>query len=139
MIHVHAFSRIGDALQFVGKIFLALLFWWDAIFEFIPNFQNVIIYIGQNNLPFPGLVAGMTTGFLIVAPILFFIKRVEIIGFLALGVFCVLTALIFHPYWTFAMEDRASEQLHFMKDFALAGAMFIVAGLKIREVDHLFR
>lgn len=134
MGYANTLSRVGVPLQIFGKLLLALLFWWDAIFQFIPNFADVVAYIGQNNLPYPNLVAASTTGFLIVTPILFFIKRVEVISFLALGAFCLMTSLIFHPYWIFTMEDRAGEQIHFMKDFALAGAMFTVAGMKLRAM-----
>ena len=125
-------SRIGDPLLLIGKILLAALFWWDAIFVFVPSFQDVIGYIGQSILPFPKFVAIGTLAFLILAPASLFIKRTEVAGFLALAVFCLLTALIFHPYWTFAAEDRLNEQIHFMKDVALAGAMLTVAGLKLR-------
>ena len=132
MIKAISLSPIGNPLFILGKLLLASLFWWDALFVFIPNVHDVVGYIGQSILPFPKLIAPVTILFLILAPASLFVRRTEIAGFLALAVFCLMTALIFHPYWTFATEDRLNEQIHFMKDIALAGAMLAAAGLKLQ-------
>ena len=44
------------------------------------------------------------------------------LGAAALGIFCLLTALLFHT--DFASQN---ELLHFEKDFAIAGGMFVLA------------
>ena len=44
------------------------------------------------------------------------------LGAAALGIFCLLTALLFHTDFT-----SQNELLHFEKDFAIAGGMFVLA------------
>ena len=125
-------TPVATTLEILGKLLLASLFWWDAIFVIIPNFQDVGTYIGQSVLPFPKLMTFGATVLLIIAPILLFVRRLDVIGLTALSVFCIMTACLFHPYWTFPADDRAGEQIHFMKDIALAGAMIVIAGQKLR-------
>ena len=115
-----------NALSFIGKLLLVALFWWDVAFQFIPNFTNLINYIAQHGLPFPSLVAQLTTLFLIICPALIFFKFSELIGYFGLAMFCIATALVFHQFWTLSGNDRVGEQLHFMKDLALAGTLIII-------------
>ncbi|MDR7146305.1 DoxX family protein [Rhizobium sp. BE258] len=44
------------------------------------------------------------------------------LGAVALGIFCLMTALLFHTDFT-----SQNELLHFEKDFAIAGGMFVLA------------
>jgi putative oxidoreductase len=47
---------------------------------------------------------------------------------LALAAFCVLTAFLFHPFWSVPEAQQYGEQVSFFKDLALAGGLLVVAG-----------
>ena len=111
----------------IGKALIAVLFWWDSIFLFLMDFQGTVAFIDQKGLPLPAFVAAITSIFLLVAPAMLFFRKTEALGFLGLACFCVLTAIIFHNYWMLDPPDRVMEQIQFMKDLALAGAMLALA------------
>lgn len=133
-----AIRRAAHFGGLIGKIMIAALFVWDAIFQFIPNFSDVAVYIGQSGLPWPRAVAVATIIFLIIAPLALFIEKVELFSLLALSAFCLLTAFIFHQYWDFENSDRNLEQIQFMKDFALSGAMLAIFAARFQlRLNHV--
>jgi putative oxidoreductase len=48
---------------------------------------------------------------------------------LALGLFTIVAALLFHRYWAMPEQQQFMQELLFMKNLAIAGGMFIVASL----------
>ena len=46
---------------------------------------------------------------------------------LALAAFCVLTSVLFHAFWAAPEAGRMGEQIEFLKDFALAGGLLVLA------------
>lgn len=128
-----AVGKLQPALGLIGKLLVAALFWWDSIFLFIPDFQGTAQYIAQKQLPLPQVLAALTIVFLLVAPALLFVRMTEVLGFLALAAFCLMTAVIFHDFWALDPADRVPEQVHFMKDLALAGAMLALAAATQRS------
>jgi putative oxidoreductase len=132
----NAVAPFLPALRFAGKLLVALLFWWDSIFLFIPGFQGTVQYIEQKGVPLPGVVAVITTIFLLVAPALLLLRKTELLGFLSLAIFCLMTAFIFHDFWALDPAERVPEQIHFMKDVALAGAMLALASSSAQSSLH---
>ena len=58
------------------------------------------------------------------------------LGALLLGIFLVLAAIIFHNFWKETdATAKQTEQMAFMKDFALAGAAFILFALVAKHGD----
>jgi uncharacterized membrane protein YphA (DoxX/SURF4 family) len=47
-----------------------------------------------------------------------------------------MTAFIFHDFWALDPAERVPEQIHFMKDVALAGAMLALASSSAQSSLH---
>ena len=121
-------SWLATAAGIAGKLMVVALFWWDAVFLLIPDFSGTAGFIAQRGLPFPQLLAGAAIAMLLVLPAMVFFRKTEAIGFLGLSFFCLFTAVVFHRYWTLDGGDRVMEQIQFMKNFALAGALLMIFG-----------
>lgn len=128
---------IASLFGYFGKFLFASLFWWDGIFIVIPNFNGLIIYIENHDLPYPDLIAYFSLLFLIFMPVMLFIKFLETYAFLSLAAFCILTAFIFHPFWYVPQYDKMSEEIQFFKDIALAGAMLIIVSMRKAEKQRI--
>lgn len=118
----------------VGKLMIVALFWWDAIFLLIPDFPGTAGFISQRGLPFPELLAGAAIVMLLILPAMVFFRTTEAAGFLGLSFFCAFTALVFHQYWTLEGGERTMEQIHFMKNIALAGALLMLSDRLLKRV-----
>lgn len=120
-----------------GKLMVVALFWWDVVFLLVPDFAGTVGYISQRGLPFPEVVAVATILALLVLPAMLFFRKTEAVGLTGLALFCILAAVLFHQYWTLEGFDRTMEQIHFMKNIALAGAMLMLTAQAIeRERDQ---
>jgi putative oxidoreductase len=103
----------------IGRLLLALIFVHEA-FTLIGNFTGAAAYMAQQGISLPLFMAvialqlggGLSLVFGVLARL----------GAVALGLFCVATALMFHT--DFASQN---ELLHFEKDLGLAGGMFVLA------------
>lgn len=121
-------SWLATAAGIAGKLMVVALFWWDAIFLLIPGFSGTAGFIAQRGLPFPELLAVAAIVMLLVLPAMVFFRKTEAVGFLGLSFFCLLTAAVFHQYWNLDGGDRVMEQIQFMKNLALAGALLMLFG-----------
>jgi putative oxidoreductase len=120
-----------------GRLMVVALFWWDVVFLLIPDFAGTVSYISQRGLPFPNILAIAVIVALLVLPAMLFFRKTEALGFIGLSLFCILTAVLFHQYWKLEGFERTMEQIHFMKNIALAGAMLMLTAQAIqRERDH---
>jgi putative oxidoreductase len=119
-------SWTSTVLGTAGRILVVALFWWDAIFLLIPDFPGTVGFISQRGLPFPEFLAVAAIVMLLVLPALVFFKKTEALGFIGLSMFCIVTAIVFHQYWKLDGADRVMEQIHFMKNLAIAGALLML-------------
>lgn len=103
----------------VGRALIAVLFLHEAWFKF-THVDLTIAYMAQYGLPallLPGaLAAELFGGLALVSGV--GVRYAEP----ALALFCASTALIFHMNWA-----DPNQLLHFEKDFALAGALLVIA------------
>lgn len=115
-----------------GRLLLALIFVHEG-FALTLHFGRVVQTMAQLGISVPLLIgvialqigAGLSIG-------LGFLTR---FGALALGLFCLATATMFH-----ANLANQNELLHFEKDLAIAGGMFVlaIAGAGALSVDAYF-
>ena len=102
-----------------GRILIAALFLHESWFK-ITHLDLTIAYMAQYGLPailLPGaLFVELFGGFSLISGV--GLRYAEFL----LALFCASTALIFHMDWS-----DANQLLHFEKDFALAGALLIIA------------
>ena len=114
-------------LALVGRILLAILFIKYG-FEKVVGFQGTVGYIAAKGLPMPAVLAALATVVELGGGILLAVGLLTGWAALALAGFCVLTAFLFHPFWTLPAAQQYGEQVSFFKDLALAGGLLVVAG-----------
>jgi putative oxidoreductase len=114
-------------LALVGRILLAILFIKYG-FEKVVGFQGTVGYIAAKGLPMPAVLAALAAVVELGGGILLAVGLLTGWAALALAGFCVLTAFLFHPFWTLPAAQQYGEQVNFFKDLALAGGLLVVAG-----------
>ena len=121
---------MSNAVDLVSRIFLSLVFLVNG-YSKITNIDGTIGWMEMYGLPgifiYPAIVLEL------VAPILLIIGYYVRLSSVALGLFCIATAVIFLNDFSDPMTLT-----NFLKNIALAGAFFILAinGPKEFSVDH---
>lgn len=118
---------LQNQLALVGRILLAILFiryGWEKV----AAFQGTVDYIAAKGLPMPAVLAALATVVELGGGILIAVGLLTGWAALALAGFCILTAFLFHPYWTLPEAQQAGDQISFFKDLALAGGLLVLAG-----------
>lgn len=84
-------------------------------------------YAGAKGVPAPRLAVLATGVMLIVGGLSVLLGFYVSIGAMLLVVFLLPTALLMHNFWTLKdPQARQNDQIHFMKNLALAGAAFLI-------------
>lgn len=110
--------RAGDFILLAGRLLLALIFVHEGV-SIVLNFSRMMQAMAQLGIGLPLAVA--TIALQIGAGSAIALGLLTRLGAAALGVFCLLTATLFHT--NFASQN---EFLHFEKDLAIAGGMFVL-------------
>jgi putative oxidoreductase len=122
-----------DALVAVaGKFLIASLFWWSGV-SGIWAFSDVVSSVADVGLPAPTIVGAAALALEMVAPAILFVPALELWAAVALAVYCLLTALLFHNFWTLDESARFNSEVNFFKNLALAGALLVIAA---RNWEH---
>lgn len=120
----------------LGRFFLSFIFIVSGI-DKIFNFSGTAGYMESKGMPLVPL-------FLIAAIVLELAGGLSVllgfkarIGALLLILFLVPTTLIFHNFWALEGTERQMQMIHFMKNLAILGGLFLVLGLApgSRSVD----
>jgi putative oxidoreductase len=121
-------DALNTPLAVAGRVLLALIFITSG-FSKLGNLDGTAGYIASVGLPAGGALA-LGAGLLeVVAGLALAIGFKARWAALALGVFTIVAALLFHRYWAMPEQQQFMQQLLFMKNLAIAGGMFIVASL----------
>ncbi|MDP9809089.1 putative oxidoreductase [Rhizobium tibeticum] len=122
-----------DIALLIGRLLLAWIFLHEGV-SLALNFSGAVEMAAQFGLSVPLLVA--TIALQIGAGLSIATGLLTRIGASALGLFCVATATLFHTNFS----DQ-NELLHFEKDLAIAGGMFVLAaaGAGTLSIDHWLR
>ncbi|MFO1133039.1 MAG: DoxX family protein [Hyphomicrobiales bacterium] len=126
-------NRLYNVVDLIGRVFLGALFIWDG-WTMVQNYAGTADYMAQHGLPailLPPTLATLLGGGVLVALGLW-----TRLAALALGLFCLSTALIFH-----AGSADFNEQIQFWKDLALSGGFLVLLanGARTLSVDALMR
>lgn len=119
------FSRQYDWAAFVGRLLLALLFIMSG-FNKIGGFEGLAGYIASKGLPMPQVLAAATILVELGGGILLVVGWKARWAALAIAGFCLLSAFIFHNYWTFPAAERMNQFNSFWKNVSIAGGMLMV-------------
>ena len=111
-------NQLCSGLEFLGRLLLAALFVSD-VWTIINNYGATADYLAQFGVPPQLLPLAMVTqlggGLLVV------VGWQTRLAALALALFCIATALIFHT-----QSGDANEAIQFWKDLAIAGGFLVL-------------
>jgi putative oxidoreductase len=120
-------TLVQTGVSLVGRFMVALLFWWSGIFGFLMAWEPSVGTIAARGLPAPAVLGVAAAVLEIVGPVALLMRRTAVWAAFALSLFCLLTAVLFHPYWSVGADDRFVETVNFFKDIALSGALLTIA------------
>jgi len=124
-------AMIERGLAGAGKLLIASLFWWSGIFGIVVTWPDTVGFVAARGIPLPMLAAAGAGLFEVLVPLGLFHRRSERWATLALAVYCLATALLFHDWWDYSGGARAAQTVNFMKNLALAGALLVLASRRI--------
>jgi putative oxidoreductase len=116
-----AFELAGhsrNALLLAARLLLAFIFIHEGVF-LLANFDSAASAMSKLGVPSPALVA--TIALQLFAGLAIALGMFTRLGAVALALFCLATAFLFHQH--FGVRD---ELLHFEKDLAIAGGMLVL-------------
>ena len=124
-------NRLFDLVEVVGRVLLAALFIQDG-WTVILNYASTAAYIAEHGVPAALLPLALATQ--VGGGVLIILGLWTRVAAVALGLFCLSTAVIFH-----AFSADFNEQIHFWKDLALAGGFFVLManGARAYSLDTL--
>lgn len=125
----------------VGRVLLSGIFLLSAVGNKIPNFGQVADMMGSVGVPAPRLMLAGAIAFLIVGSASLVLGLWARLGATLLLVFLVLATYYFHAFWALEGQEAAQQQIQFMKNASLMGAMlFVIAnGAGRFSVDNLLQ
>ncbi|MGO4566734.1 DoxX family protein [Rhizobium sp. 2YAF20] len=125
--------RPADVVLLVGRLLLALIFIHEGM-TLSWNFEGAAEAMAKLGISTPLLLA--TIALQLAGGLSIALGILARVGATLLGLFCLSTALLFHT--NFASQN---ELLHFEKDFAIAGGMFVLAavGAGALSLDRVFQ
>ena len=118
-------STSANLATLVGRILLAAIF-VSSGFQKIGGFAGTAGYIASKGLPLPEVGAAIAIAVEIVAGIALIVGFKARWAALALAIFTLATALLFHNYWTLPADKQFVDMLMFWKNLAIAGGLLIV-------------
>ena len=109
----------------VGRILLAVIFIISGIGK-ITGFDGTVGYIASKGLPMAQLVAIATIVVEVGGGIMLAVGYKARWAALALAVFTLLAAIIFHNFWAVEAAQKMNQQINFLKNLAITGGMLMV-------------
>jgi len=115
-----------QVLNVVGRIFLVGIFLSSAVMNKIPNFESVSGYMSSAGVPLPKVMLAGAITFLLAGSLSILIGYKARVGALLLFVFLALASYFFHDFWNMTGDAVQAQQIQFMKNLALMGAMLMI-------------
>lgn len=115
-----------NAMALVGRVLLALMFLLSGIGK-IGGFDGTVGYISSVGLPLPSVLAAGALVLEIVAGIALIIGYKTRWAALALALFTLAAAFLFHNYWAMPEGQQMMQQIIFLKNLAVTGGLLMLA------------
>ncbi len=120
--------NIQGIVTVIGRVFLSAIFLLSAVGQDIPQFGAVTQMMGSVGVPIPSVMLAGAIAFLIAGSLSVILGFHARIGASLLIVFLILATYYFHPFWRLEGAEQLQQNIEFMKNLSMAGAMlFIVA------------
>jgi putative oxidoreductase len=119
-------TSLQNTLSLIARVLLAAIFIKSGYGK-IGGFEGTVGYIASKGLPLPQVVAALTILIELGAGLALLFGWLTRWAALALAVFTLLAAFIFHAYWAVPAEQMQMQDIQFFKNLAIAGGMFALA------------
>jgi uncharacterized membrane protein YphA (DoxX/SURF4 family) len=121
------FSAFYPWAHLLGRLLFALVFVSSGLTR-VTQRTAMAASAGSKGVPAAGLVTPVSGVIIMIAGLLILLGWHRFIAAGVLFLCLVPTAFVMHPFWKVAdPAARSSEQSHFLKDLALAGAALLIA------------
>jgi putative oxidoreductase len=113
----------------LGRLVLVAIFLGSAAHH-IQDYQKTLDGMADAHVPYPQVLLPGALVFLIAGSLSVLAGYKARIGALLLLVFLGLAAYFFHNFWVHAPDSKEfmGQQVHFMKNLSMAGAMLFIIG-----------
>jgi putative oxidoreductase len=115
-----------NAMALIGRVLLALMFLLTGIGK-IGGFTGTVAYISSVNLPLPSVLAAGSLVLEIVAGVALIVGYKTRWAALALALFTIAAAVLFHNFWAMPPDKQMMQQVIFMKNMAVTGGLLMLA------------
>ena len=118
-------NGLSNPTLLVGRILLVLIF---VIFGYtkVGGFDGTAGYIASKGLPMPSVVAALTIALELGAGLAIVFGIFTRWAALALAVFTLLAAIIFHNFWAVPEAQKVMQMTHFMKNLSMVGGLLLL-------------
>ena len=112
----------------IGRVLFAFLFLqsgWHKIFGFE---QNVRVMTGKG-IPLPEVLLALTIILVIAGGLMILVGWYARWAALALFLWMIPATLLYHAFWTYEPAQLFNQTNHFLKNFAIMGALLMIVGM----------
>lgn len=119
-----------DLLMFLGRLFISFTFLWTS-YEKIKNWKRTTDYMKGKNVPKVEIIQPVSIALQILGSIMVLTGLYARLGSVFLLIYLVPATLWLHRYWTLQeqSQERKIEQMFFMKDLAITGALLLILAM----------
>jgi putative oxidoreductase len=115
---------VTDYAALYGRILLSLVFLISGYGK-VSGFNEVVHYIASRGLPLPQAAAVLAIIVELGAGALLAIGFKTRWASLALAIYTLATAILFHDFWNADVASRLDQTIHFWKDLSICGGMLL--------------
>ena len=115
------------AVPLVGRVLLALIFLLAGINK-IPGFEGTSQYMAAKGVPMVPVLLALAIIIEIGGAALIIAGYRTRLAALALIGFTIIITPIFHNFWAMQGLEAANNQIHLLKNLAVIGGLFMLAG-----------
>lgn len=114
-----------DWAALIGRILLAAIFIQTG-FQKITDFAGTVAFAASAGLPLPEVAVALAIAIELGGGLMLLVGYRARLAALAIAVFCLVAAFVFHRYWSLPVDKQMAEYIFFWKDLAIAGGMLVV-------------
>ena len=114
-----------DWAALIGRILLAAIFIQTG-FQKITDFAGTFAFTASAGLPLPEVAVALAIAIELGGGLLLLVGYRARLAALAIAVFCLVAAFVFHRYWSLPADKQLLDYVFFWKDLAIAGGMLVV-------------
>jgi putative oxidoreductase len=115
-------TKLQSPIALAGRILLAIIFLGSGAAK-ISGFEGTVGYIASKGLPYPELGAMLAAAVEVGGALaIVFGWKTRFAAFLLAG-YCVVTAVVFHSFWSVEAADVIAQKVQFLKNLSMTGGL----------------